>query len=115
MASVIPQTRHLSSMGSATLDTLKAKISNKFAMTVFAVESLVLVMVDCITSPHQYARTDGRPNLVQQLAKRHSNHLQQTIDPMNIVAVIVDSSQGLYLSLQTLVKPGDKVIPFAVF
>eukprot|EP00804_Cyclotella_cryptica_P011600 CCRYP_012096-RA/>CCRYP_012096-RA protein AED:0.34 eAED:0.34 QI:0/0/0/1/0/0/2/0/82 len=33
---------------------------------------------------------------------------------MNIVAVTVDSSHGLYLSLHTLVKPGDKVIPFAV-
>ncbi|KAL3798053.1 hypothetical protein HJC23_012344 [Cyclotella cryptica] len=81
----------------------------------FAVESLVSATVDSTKSPHQYTRTAGHPNLVQQLARRYSNHLQRTIDSMNEVAVTVGASQALYLSLQTLVKPGDEVILFEPF
>ncbi|KAL7516064.1 hypothetical protein ACHAWX_001117, partial [Stephanocyclus meneghinianus] len=81
----------------------------------FAVESLVSATVDSTKSPHQYTRTAGHPNLVQQLARRYSKHLQRMIDPMNEVAVTVGASQALYLSLQTLVKPGDEVILFEPF
>lgn len=78
-------------------------------------ESLVSATVDSTKSPHQYTRTAGHPNLVQQLARRYSKHLQRMIDPMNEVAVTVGASQALYLSLQTLVKPGDEVILFEPF
>lgn len=82
----------------------------------FAVESLVSATVDSTKqSPHQYTRTAGHPDLVRQLARRYSKHMHQTIDPMNEVAVTVGASQALYLSLQTLVKPGDEVILFEPF
>ena len=52
---------------------------------------------------------------MKQLARRYSKHMQRAIDPMNEVAVTVGASQALYLSLQTLVKPGDEVILFEPF
>jgi len=81
----------------------------------FAVESLVSATVDSTKFPHQYTRTAGHPNLVKQLARRYSKHMGRTIDPMNEVSVTVGASQALYLSLQTLVKPGDEVILFEPF
>lgn len=82
----------------------------------FALDSLVeAALDDSKTSPHQYTRTAGHPNLVQGLAGRYSIHLQREIDPMNEVAVTVGASQALYLSLQTLIKPGDEVILFEPF
>mmetsp|Transcript_28732 Transcript_28732/g.41066 ORF Transcript_28732/g.41066 Transcript_28732/m.41066 type:complete len:590 (+) Transcript_28732:134-1903(+) len=82
----------------------------------FAVEALVSATIDSTKqSPHQYTRTAGHPNLVKQLARRYSKHMERTIDPMNEVAVTVGASQALYLCLQTLVKPGDEVILFEPF
>lgn len=72
----------------------------------FAVDSLVEAVLDSAQSPHQYTRPAGHPNLVQQLARRYSIHLKQEIKPMEEVAVTVGASQALYLSLQTLIKPG---------
>lgn len=73
----------------------------------FAVDSIVEASTDSLArSPHQYTRTAGHPNLVKMLAARYSIHLKRTIDPMGEVAVTVGASQALYLSLQTLVKPG---------
>mmetsp|Transcript_7690 Transcript_7690/g.11320 ORF Transcript_7690/g.11320 Transcript_7690/m.11320 type:complete len:584 (-) Transcript_7690:217-1968(-) len=81
----------------------------------FAVDSLVEAAVDVAESPHQYTRTAGHPNLVKALAGRYSVHLRREIDAMAEVAVTVGASQALYLSLQTLVKPGDEVILFEPF
>lgn len=72
----------------------------------FALDSLVEAATDTQQSPHQYTRTAGHPNLVNQLAKRYSIHLKQNVDPMSEVAVTIGASQALYLSLQVLVKPG---------
>lgn len=72
----------------------------------FAVESLVEAAQDTLNSPHQYTRPAGHPNLVKQLAKRYSIHMTRDIEPMTEVAVTVGASQALYLSLQTLIKPG---------
>ncbi len=72
----------------------------------FALDSLVEAAMDGSQSPHQYTRTAGHPNLVKQLAKRYSTHLNRDIDPMAEVAVTVGASQALYLALQTLIKPG---------
>lgn len=72
----------------------------------FAVDSLVEAVLDSAQSPHQYTRPAGHPNLVKQLARRYSIHMKQEIKPMEEVAVTVGASQALYLSLQTLVKPG---------
>eukprot|EP00568_Trieres_chinensis_P006254 CAMPEP_0183309594 /NCGR_PEP_ID=MMETSP0160_2-20130417/25433_1 /TAXON_ID=2839 ORGANISM="Odontella Sinensis, Strain Grunow 1884" /NCGR_SAMPLE_ID=MMETSP0160_2 /ASSEMBLY_ACC=CAM_ASM_000250 /LENGTH=474 /DNA_ID=CAMNT_0025473649 /DNA_START=211 /DNA_END=1632 /DNA_ORIENTATION=- len=81
----------------------------------FAVDSLVEAATDAAQSPHQYTRTAGHPNLVKQLAKRYSVHLGRDVDPMAEVSVTIGASQALYLSLQTLVKPGDEVILFEPF
>mmetsp|Transcript_24517 Transcript_24517/g.51001 ORF Transcript_24517/g.51001 Transcript_24517/m.51001 type:complete len:544 (-) Transcript_24517:1082-2713(-) len=81
----------------------------------FAIESLVEAVQDSAQSPHQYTRPAGHPSLVKQLARRYSAHLRKEIDPMNEVAVTVGASQALYLSLQTLIKPGDEVILFEPF
>eukprot|EP00571_Detonula_confervacea_P016405 CAMPEP_0172303246 /NCGR_PEP_ID=MMETSP1058-20130122/4805_1 /TAXON_ID=83371 /ORGANISM="Detonula confervacea, Strain CCMP 353" /LENGTH=628 /DNA_ID=CAMNT_0013013987 /DNA_START=128 /DNA_END=2014 /DNA_ORIENTATION=+ len=81
----------------------------------FAVESLVSATIDSTKSPHQYTRTAGHPNLVRQLARRYSEHLGEEVDAMNEVAVTVGASQALYLSLQTLVQPGDEVVLFEPF
>mmetsp|Transcript_3443 Transcript_3443/g.7888 ORF Transcript_3443/g.7888 Transcript_3443/m.7888 type:complete len:591 (+) Transcript_3443:120-1892(+) len=81
----------------------------------FAVDSLVEAAMDSAQSPHQYTRTAGHPNLVKQLARRYSVHMKREIEPMAEVAVTVGASQALYLSLQTLIKPGDEVILFEPF
>ena len=81
----------------------------------FAVDSLVEAVLDSAQSPHQYTRPAGHPNLVNQLARRYSIHMKKEIDPMEEVAVTVGASQALYLSLQTLVRPGDEVILFEPF
>lgn len=81
----------------------------------FAIDSLVEAVLDSAQSPHQYTRPAGHPKLVQQLADRYSKHLRQEIDPMSEVAVTVGASQALYLSLQTLISPGDEVILFEPF
>mmetsp|Transcript_22067 Transcript_22067/g.31031 ORF Transcript_22067/g.31031 Transcript_22067/m.31031 type:complete len:401 (+) Transcript_22067:1-1203(+) len=41
--------------------------------------------------------------------------MKRAIDPMNEVSVTIGASQALYLSLQTLIKPGDEVILFEPF
>jgi kynurenine--oxoglutarate transaminase/cysteine-S-conjugate beta-lyase/glutamine--phenylpyruvate transaminase len=81
----------------------------------FAVDSLVEAVLDSAQSPHQYTRPAGHPNLVNQLARRYSIHMKKDIDSMQEVAVTVGASQALYLSLQTLVQPGDEVILFEPF
>ena len=80
----------------------------------FAVDSLVEAATDTIDkSPHQYTRTAGHVRLVKMLAKRYSAHLKRKVDPMNEVAVTVGASQALYISLQTLIKPGEHFVFFA--
>jgi len=81
----------------------------------FAVESLVEAVLDSAKSPHQYTRTAGHPSLVNQLAERYSKHLRRRVDPNREIAVTVGASQALYLSLQTLVRPGDEVVLFEPF
>ena len=81
----------------------------------FAVDSLVEAVLDSAQSPHQYTRPAGHPNLVNQLARRYSTHMKREINAMEEVAVTVGASQALYLSLQTLVGPGDEVILFEPF
>ena len=81
----------------------------------FAVDSLVEAALDSAESPHQYTRTAGHPKLVRQLARRYGSHLGRSVDAMNEVAVTVGASQALYLSLQTLVRPGDEVVLFEPF
>ena len=81
----------------------------------FAVDSLVEAVLDSAQSPHQYTRPAGHPNLVNQLARRYSIHMKKEIDAFEEVAVTVGASQALYLSLQTLVEPGDEVVLFEPF
>jgi kynurenine--oxoglutarate transaminase/cysteine-S-conjugate beta-lyase/glutamine--phenylpyruvate transaminase len=81
----------------------------------FAIDSLVEAVLDSAQSPHQYTRSAGHPNLVKQLARRYSKHLRHEIDPFLEIAVTVGASQALYLSLQTLVQPGDEVLLFEPF
>ena len=81
----------------------------------FAIQSLVEAVQDSAQSPHQYTRPAGHPKLVKQLARRYSAHLRKEIDPMSEVAVTVGASQALFLSLQTLISPGDEVILFEPF
>jgi kynurenine--oxoglutarate transaminase/cysteine-S-conjugate beta-lyase/glutamine--phenylpyruvate transaminase len=81
----------------------------------FAIDALVEAATMSNSSPHQYTRPAGHPALVQQLARRYQAHLNREIDPMTQVAVTVGASQALFLSLQTLVGPGDEVILFEPF
>eukprot|EP00586_Coscinodiscus_wailesii_P023734 CAMPEP_0172500002 /NCGR_PEP_ID=MMETSP1066-20121228/133326_1 /TAXON_ID=671091 /ORGANISM="Coscinodiscus wailesii, Strain CCMP2513" /LENGTH=555 /DNA_ID=CAMNT_0013274027 /DNA_START=253 /DNA_END=1920 /DNA_ORIENTATION=+ len=81
----------------------------------FALDSMVEAVLDVAKSPHQYTRTAGHPNLVRELGRRYSSHLGREVDGMNEVAVTVGASQALYLSLQTLLRPGDEVILFEPF
>lgn len=79
----------------------------------FAMDSLAEAALD--VQNHQYTRTAGHPSLVKLLAQRYSIHLDRTVDAMTEIAVTVGASQALYLSLQTLVQPGDEVILFEPF
>lgn len=93
----LAQGRDLSNLGQGFPDWLPPK---------FAVDSLVEAAMDSAQSPHQYTRTAGHPNLVKQLARRYSTHMKRELDAFSEVAVTVGASQALYLSLQTLIKPG---------
>jgi len=53
--------------------------------------------------------------LVEELAGRYGRHLGRKLDPMAEVSITVGASQALFLSLQTLVRPGDEVILFEPF
>jgi kynurenine--oxoglutarate transaminase/cysteine-S-conjugate beta-lyase/glutamine--phenylpyruvate transaminase len=120
-------TQRLGSMTGPTVWTEFSRLSQEHKVTnlgqgfpdwfppKFAVDSLVEAAMDTEQSPHQYTRTAGHPNLVTALAKRYSIHLNQEVDPMSEVAVTVGASQALYLSLQSLIKPGDEVILFEPF
>jgi kynurenine---oxoglutarate transaminase / cysteine-S-conjugate beta-lyase / glutamine---phenylpyruvate transaminase len=86
----------------------------------FAIDSLVEAATGAGmsngSSPHQYTRPAGHPNLVEQLSRRYSMHLKhRTVDPMAEIAVTVGASQALYLTLQALVRDGDEVILFEPF
>jgi DNA-binding transcriptional MocR family regulator len=59
---------------------------------------------------HQYTRTAGHPSLITTLAARYSMHLERDINPESEVAITIGASQALFLSLQTLLSPGDEVI-----
>lgn len=78
----------------------------------FAIEALTDAAT---TDHHQYTRSAGHPNLVNQLARQYSSHLQREINPFTEVTVTVGASQALYLCLQTLLQPGDEVLLFEPF
>ena len=59
---------------------------------------------------HQYTRTAGHPSLITTLAARYSMHLEREVKPESQVAITIGASQALFLSLQTLLSPGDEVI-----
>ena len=74
-----------------------------------------VMALDAPPEVHQYTRTAGHPRLVELLAKRYSAHFREglsgrDLDPMREVAVTVGATQALYLSLQTLLAPGDEVL-----
>jgi DNA-binding transcriptional MocR family regulator len=94
----IAQENHVASLDQGFPDWLPS---------LFAVDSLVEAALDSQESPHQYTRTAGHPNLVNQLAKRYTIHLKRQVDPMSQVTVTVGASQALYeyTSLQTLIQP----------
>ena len=68
---------------------------------------------DAIDSPfHQYTRPAGHPQLVELLGERYSKHMGREIDPYREVTVTVGASQALFLTLTTLLEPGDEVAMF---
>lgn len=68
---------------------------------------------DTIDSPfHQYTRPAGHPQLVELLGERYSKHMGREIDPYREVTVTVGASQALFLTLTTLLEPGDEVAMF---
>ena len=68
---------------------------------------------DAIDSPfHQYTRPAGHPELVELLGERYSKHMDREIDPYREVTVTVGASQALFLTLTTLLEPGDEVAMF---
>jgi len=81
----------------------------------FVTESLAEAASDGVAAPHQYTRTAGHPRLVKELAGRYSAHLGREVDAMAEVCVTVGASQALYLSMQTLLAPGDEVVVFEPF
>ena len=59
---------------------------------------------------NQYTRPAGHPPLVNTLAQRYTTHLGQDINPLTQVAITVGASQALYLTLQSILTPQDKVL-----
>jgi len=69
---------------------------------------------------NQYTRTAGLTPLVEFLAAKYSNHLasegeHRTIDGEKEVAITVGASQGLYITMLSVLRPGDEVILFEPF
>ncbi|CAN0033003.1 unnamed protein product, partial [Phaeothamnion confervicola] len=59
---------------------------------------------------HQYTRTAGHPRLVELLAGRYTKHFGRAVDPYAEVAITIGASQALYVTMQTILSPGDEVI-----
>ena len=74
----------------------------------FAVDSLAEAATESAKIPHQYTQTAGHPKLVRQLARRYLAHLGRDVNPMAEVAVTIGVSQALYVTLQTLIKQGER-------
>ena len=59
---------------------------------------------------NQYARSMGHPRLVNALAQVYSPLFGRDLDPMQEIVITVGATEGIFVTLQALVDPGDEVI-----
>lgn len=59
---------------------------------------------------NQYARSMGHPRLVNALAQVYSPLFGRDLDPMQEIVITVGATEGIFVTLQALVEPGDEVI-----
>jgi N-succinyldiaminopimelate aminotransferase len=64
---------------------------------------------------NQYARSQGHPLLVQQIAAHQRHYYGLDLDPMAEVGVFSGATEGLAASFLGLLDPGDEVILFEPF
>lgn len=64
---------------------------------------------------NQYARSQGHPELVRQIAAHQQRYYDLAFDPMAEVAVFSGATEGLAASFLGLLNPGDEVILFEPF
>eukprot|EP00746_Dinoflagellata_sp_MGD_P007469 gnl/MRDRNA2_/MRDRNA2_114794_c0_seq1.p1 gnl/MRDRNA2_/MRDRNA2_114794_c0~~gnl/MRDRNA2_/MRDRNA2_114794_c0_seq1.p1 ORF type:complete len:763 (-),score=150.02 gnl/MRDRNA2_/MRDRNA2_114794_c0_seq1:157-2445(-) len=62
---------------------------------------------------HQYARTPGHLELVELLAQRYSGHFGRAVDPVSEVAITLGASEGLFLSMRTILSQAKQEYPDA--
>ncbi len=58
----------------------------------------------------QYAPLAGMPHLLEVIAKQTSQEWGREIDPRREITMTVGATQGIYLTIQALVDPGDEVL-----
>lgn len=59
---------------------------------------------------NQYTRPGGTVELVETLADRYSNLLNEPIDPMKNICVYGGAQQGIFVSFSVLCEPGDEIV-----
>lgn len=59
---------------------------------------------------NQYARSMGHPRLVNALADVYSPLFGRDLDPMQEIVITVGATEGIFVTLQALIDPGDEVI-----
>ena len=59
---------------------------------------------------NQYARSPGHPRLVEILASRLSGEFGRSLDPRAEITVTAGATEGIFLSAQAFLEPGDEVV-----
>lgn len=64
------------------------------------------------SSANQYAPMTGVPSLREEIARKVARLYQREIDAVTEVTVCTGATEGLFSSIQAIVRPGDEVILF---
>ncbi|KAI9024219.1 pyridoxal phosphate-dependent transferase [Hyaloraphidium curvatum] len=65
--------------------------------------------VEADTLLHQYARSEGNPELVKALARFYADKLPP-LDPMSEIITTVGATEAIFSTLMAFVSPGDRVV-----
>jgi aspartate/methionine/tyrosine aminotransferase len=59
---------------------------------------------------NQYARSAGTPHLVKVLANELAGEFARDLDPLSEITVTTGATEGLFISAQAFLEPGDEVV-----
>jgi kynurenine--oxoglutarate transaminase/cysteine-S-conjugate beta-lyase/glutamine--phenylpyruvate transaminase len=79
----------------------------------FVLDSLASTTNENSANVHQYARPLGHLKLVNALSKLYSPLIKRDLDPLTQIQITNGASGGLFVTLLSLLDPGDEVIIFS--